>query len=77
MTGAFSPEVTQLMMLVMIDLMRQQMEVSTLRQCLGRDPTLLELEQYRNELYWRGVDQWWQDRLTAPQKIHDFVWGGN
>ena len=67
----------QLMVPVMIDLTRQQMEVFIVRGILHREPTPQELQQYRDELYWRGVAQRLKDSLTAPQRIHDYVWGGN
>lgn len=62
---------------VMIDLTRQQMEVFIVRGILHREPTPQELQQYRDELYWRGVAQRLKDSLTASQRIHDYVWGGN
>jgi hypothetical protein len=67
----------QLMVPVMIDLTRQQMELFIVRGILHREPTPWELQQYRDELYWRGVAQRLEDSRTAPQRIHDYVWGGS
>ena len=60
---------------VIAALMKRNMEICILRGVLGRVPTEDELCYYENELWLRNLNRWWQDRLTAPQKIHNFVWG--
>ena len=50
-------------------------EITALRNLLGRQPTFLEVLYYENQVWQRGLDQWWRDRQQGYWKIHDFVWG--
>lgn len=61
----------------MVSSMLRGMEIAAVRERLGRDPTARELWYYDNELYWRNLARWHQDRLTSYQRIRDLVWGSS
>lgn len=65
------------MTMIMSAAMMRRMEVATLSKVLGREPTALELWYYDDELYWRNLARWHQDRLTSYQRIRDLVWGSS
>jgi len=70
-----SSEIFRLLLPLMVDLVRQNMELFTLRQLLNRAPTPGELMYYENQLWRRNLNRWWQDRQNAYRKIFNFVWG--
>jgi len=59
---------------VVISMLRG-MELATIRECLGRDPTAAELWYYEDQMYWRNLVHWQQDWLSSYQKIRKLVWG--
>lgn len=45
--------------------MLRRMGVAALRERLGRDPDASELWYYEDQMYWRNLARWHQDRLTS------------
>jgi hypothetical protein len=62
---------------IMVAIMSRRMGIAILRELLGRDPTWGEVLTYENEVWLRDLNRWLRDRLTAPERIHCLVWGGN
>jgi hypothetical protein len=70
-----------LMLSLTVSAMLEQVTISSLRDLLHREPTLLEylyyqleLEQWAQARWWWELDRWWQETQASFDKIHSFVW---